>query len=198
MSRNWEKGKTKASLLPQICGEAISNPRPGDSLRQLSPLHQACPSKGQTQCRRLPHECSLGKGKTETSLLRKIYGEATSNPWPGDSVRQLSPLHLVTQWDSSHHSLDLQPYKCSSDTSRTTITYDLIATDTFIKCQIIHWSLIFLFLFFSKIIGYIFFGHQTNFPFTPDYPMRTKSLFQAILSVNHFRRWIKLTLNIMH
>jgi len=27
----------------KICGAAASNPRPGDS-RQLSPLHQACPS----------------------------------------------------------------------------------------------------------------------------------------------------------
>ena len=28
----------------KICGETASNPRPGDSVRQLSPLHQACPS----------------------------------------------------------------------------------------------------------------------------------------------------------
>ena len=39
-------------------------------------------SRGQTQCRRLPHEWGLGKGKTEASLRTH---------------------DLVTQWDSSHH-----------------------------------------------------------------------------------------------
>jgi len=54
-----------------------------------------CPNKkkAQIQCRRLPHEWGLRKGKTEASLPpRKICGEVASNPRPGDSVRQLSPL----------------------------------------------------------------------------------------------------------
>ena len=39
------EGKNRGKPSPRkICGEAASNPRPGDSVRQLSPLHQACPS----------------------------------------------------------------------------------------------------------------------------------------------------------
>jgi hypothetical protein len=38
------------------------------------------PKIRETQCRRLPHEWGLGKGKTEASLPRKICGEAASNP----------------------------------------------------------------------------------------------------------------------
>jgi len=42
--------------------------------------------KGQTQCRRLPHEWGLGKGKTEASLP------------PAKSVERLLRTHdLVTQ-----------------------------------------------------------------------------------------------------
>jgi len=47
MSGVWGTGEGKNRGKPsprKICGEAASNPRPGDSVRQLSPLHQACPS----------------------------------------------------------------------------------------------------------------------------------------------------------
>ena len=37
--KNWGKPSTR-----KICGEAASNPWPSDSVRRLSPLHQACPS----------------------------------------------------------------------------------------------------------------------------------------------------------
>jgi len=45
MSGVWGREKPRQAFPLQICGEAASNPRPGDSVRQLSPLHQACPSK---------------------------------------------------------------------------------------------------------------------------------------------------------
>jgi len=39
------EGKNRGKPSPRkIYGEAVLNPRPGDSVRQLSPLHQACPS----------------------------------------------------------------------------------------------------------------------------------------------------------
>jgi len=41
MSGVWGREKPRQAFPPQICGEAASNPRPGDSVRQLSPLHQA-------------------------------------------------------------------------------------------------------------------------------------------------------------
>jgi len=44
MSGVWERKKPRQAFPRTICGEAASNPRPGDSVRQLSPLHQACPS----------------------------------------------------------------------------------------------------------------------------------------------------------
>jgi hypothetical protein len=36
---------------------------------------------------------SRGREKPRQASPRKICGEASSNPWPGDSVRQLSPLY---------------------------------------------------------------------------------------------------------
>ena len=45
MSGVWGREKLRQAFPPQICREAASNPRPGDSVRQLSPLHQACPSQ---------------------------------------------------------------------------------------------------------------------------------------------------------
>jgi len=44
MSGVWGREKPRQAFPPQICREAASNPRPGDSVRQLSPLHQVCPS----------------------------------------------------------------------------------------------------------------------------------------------------------
>jgi len=43
MSAVWGREKPKQAFPPQICREAALNPRPGDSVRQLSPLHQAYP-----------------------------------------------------------------------------------------------------------------------------------------------------------
>ena len=44
MSGVQGREKPRQAFPLKICGEAASNPRPGDSVRQLSPLHQACPS----------------------------------------------------------------------------------------------------------------------------------------------------------
>ena len=46
MSGVWGREKPRQAS-PKIYEEAASNPRPGDSVRQLSPLHQACPSNRQ-------------------------------------------------------------------------------------------------------------------------------------------------------
>jgi len=44
MSEVRGREKLRQAFPRKICGEAVSNPRPGDSVRQLSPIHQACPS----------------------------------------------------------------------------------------------------------------------------------------------------------
>jgi len=55
MSGVWGREKPRQAFPPQICGEAASNPRPGDSVRQLSPLHQACPSLQIMDLRKYSH-----------------------------------------------------------------------------------------------------------------------------------------------
>jgi hypothetical protein len=43
MSGVWETDKLRQAF-PGKCREAALNPRPGDAVRQLSPLYQTCPS----------------------------------------------------------------------------------------------------------------------------------------------------------
>ena len=45
MSGVWGREKPRQAFPRKIYRDAASNPRPGDSVRQLSPLHQACPSR---------------------------------------------------------------------------------------------------------------------------------------------------------
>ena len=58
----------------------------------LSTLLEVSWQKGQTQCWRLHMSGVCGRDKPRQVFSRKC-GEAASNPWPSDSVRQLSPLH---------------------------------------------------------------------------------------------------------
>jgi len=44
MSGVWGREKPRQAFSRKICEETDSNPRPSDSVKQLSPLHQACPS----------------------------------------------------------------------------------------------------------------------------------------------------------
>jgi hypothetical protein len=65
MSEIWEGNKSRQAF-PRKCGEAASNPWPSDSVKQLSPLHQACPSWH-------------GKNRSEFSYGKKGHAKTRTN-----------------------------------------------------------------------------------------------------------------------